>query len=604
MQDKDIEQRLKNKKRKRMLFILIFFLILAGLVVYLSTRPKPLPLVRTAVAANQSQLKQTLSVSAEIKPFAIQTVPEIKQSILRIPVEVGQRVKKGDVLIVLGKKSLEDDLEKARAAREEAEASMAEADSALAAAQAAAASASEAQMSAMLNGITANLQSQLSSTLAQMTGQLRAQLPTADDFSEMTAEQLRQWQVYLDGLRADLDEWIARIPSASPTPTPTPVPTLAPTPTATPSPAPSVSPTVTPIPGSDPSTTINPSQTTATTTQTEATTGSTEVSPNPTNTGSVTQATEAPSVPSNSTTESSTTAHGGLSGFNKAWGGSAQLAMGAAPDLSQFLSSSGMAGDTLSSTMAQGEALLEQLKEAEQKAQEALDQAKTEIKAEVDGFVVSINAKVGEPTDDTSNFNTSGLATSTKPAMLVYDDSSLIASFRANRYDAVRIEKGQAVHYTADQLVFNGEVIFKSPIATTSAGATDLSSLSEMNPMSSAMGMTDGSLIAGEALVDVEMSVEGEQLEQLIIGFPIDAEITIKEVHDVLAIPAEALSKENDVYYVYVVDATDTLHKREVRVGIQADVFAEIQGGLNAGEVVVLNPTGTSKDGAQVARDD
>ncbi len=187
--------------------------------------------------------------------------------------------------------------------------------------------------------------------------------------------------------------------------------------------------------------------------------------------------------------------------------------------------------------------------------------------------------------------------------MLVYDDSSLIAKFsRESLADAVRIEKGQAVHYNKGSSI-NGEVIFKSPIATTGAGGTDLSSLTDMNPMSSAMGMTDGSLIAGEALVDVEMSVEGELLEQLIIGFPIDAEITIKEVHDVLAIPAEALSKENDVYYVFVVDATDTLHKREVQVGIQADVFAEIQGGLNAGEVVVLNPTGTSKDGAKVARD-
>ena len=188
--------------------------------------------------------------------------------------------------------------------------------------------------------------------------------------------------------------------------------------------------------------------------------------------------------------------------------------------------------------------------------------------------------------------------------MLIYDDSSLIASFRANRYDAIRIEKGQAVNYSADNLAYFGEVIFKSPIATSGSGSNDLSTIAGVGSLASGMGSTDtSSLLTGEALVDVRMSLDGADLDQLIIGFPIDSEITLKEVRDVLAIPAEALSKENDIYYVYVLDDAGIVYKRQVEVGIQAEVYAEIISGLSSGEVVVLNPTGTIKDGIKVLRD-
>lgn len=572
MPDNDIENRLKKKKFRRRLYILVFGLIVGVALSYFMTRPKPLPLVRTAVAAKEASLVQTLSVSAEVSPFAIQNVDAVRQTIVRIPVEVGDRVKKGDVLIVLGKKSLEDDLKKARDARIEAENSVAEANDALAAAQAAAASASEAQMSGMLNQITANLQNSLTNSLAQMTGQLRSQFPSSDDFSNMTAEQLKQWQVYLDGLRADVDKWIAQMPQTSPAPSPSPVPTAIPTIAPT---VPSAKPTET-SPVASPTPVVTEPTVTASEPSTAATTSPTTETPTP----SVSPTPE-PSV---------------MNPHN-AVGGSAGIPMAGAADFSQFLSGSGMAGDALSSTMAQGDALVEQLKEAEAQAQEALDNAKTEIKAEVDGFVVSINAEVGEPV--APNPATTALGTTEAPAMVIYDDSSLVASFRANRYDAVRLEKGQKVHYISDNLSFNGEVIFKSPIATTSAASNDLSALSQMSPL----GADPSAMLSGEALVDIRMSLDGEDLDQLIIGFPIDAEIVVSEVKDVLAIPAEALTRETDTYYVYVLDSANVVHKRKVEVGIQADVFAEISDGLDVGEIVVLNPTGTIKEGQEVKRD-
>ncbi len=597
MTDIDIETRLKKKKMKRRLYILAFVLIIAAGVIYLLTRPEPLPVVRTAQAAQEKSLKQTLRVSAQVGPFAIQTVPAVNQSITKIPVEVGDRVKIGDVLMVLGKKSLEDDLQKATEAREEAEASLEEANTALAAAQAAAAYASDAQMSGILNQITANLQSSLTNTLAQLTGQLTSKLPTADDFSKMTAEQLEQWRTYLDELRADLDEWIERIPQATPTPSPTP--TISPTPTLSPTPEPTVQPSPTPtisqipIISPTPEPTVQPSLT-----PTISPTPSLSPTPEPTLQPSPTPT----STPSETSSSASETTSQDLRAQGYGVGSSGPAPVFAAADLSQFLSGSGMAGDTLNSTMAQGEALVEQLKEAEEQARKALENAKTTILAEVDGIVVNINAEVGEPETDSNSVT--ALGTTEAPAMLIYDDSSLIASFRANRYDAIRIEKGQAVNYSADNLAYFGEVIFKSPIATSGSGSNDLSTIAGVGSLASGMGSTDtSSLLTGEALVDVRMSLDGADLDQLIIGFPIDSEITLKEVRDVLAIPAEALSKENDIYYVYVLDDAGIVYKRQVEVGIQAEVYAEIISGLSSGEVVVLNPTGTIKDGIKVLRD-
>jgi hypothetical protein len=61
----------------------------------------------------------------------------------------------------------------------------------------------------------------------------------------------------------------------------------------------------------------------------------------------------------------------------------------------------------------------------------------------------------------------------------------------------------------------------------------------------------------------------------------------VVEHGDALAIPNDALIEEGDRRFVYVRERSGIYQRREVTVGLQADLFTAVQGGVTAGESVV-----------------
>jgi HlyD family secretion protein len=177
--------------------------------------------------------------------------------------------------------------------------------------------------------------------------------------------------------------------------------------------------------------------------------------------------------------------------------------------------------------------------------------------------------------------------------IVIYDNTRPKAYFQANRFDAAKLAVGMPVIYRQDGRTWTGQITYKGRIASNvdfSGSASD----SLLGGISSVSGL------GSEPMIDLEMSIDGEDLTSLTLGFSLDAEIQTATADDVLLLPAESMKKELGEYYVFVVGTDSRLKRRVFKPGIQSDLFAEVREGLQPGEKVVLNPTNDLSDGMAV----
>jgi len=82
-------------------------------------------------------------------------------------------------------------------------------------------------------------------------------------------------------------------------------------------------------------------------------------------------------------------------------------------------------------------------------------------------------------------------------------------------------------------------------------------------------------------------------------GFRIEARIVIWRADDVLRVPTSALFRHGAGWAVFVVDG-NVARRREVELGARGPFEAELQGGLEPGERVVLHPSDRLADGVRI----
>lgn len=83
-------------------------------------------------------------------------------------------------------------------------------------------------------------------------------------------------------------------------------------------------------------------------------------------------------------------------------------------------------------------------------------------------------------------------------------------------------------------------------------------------------------------------------------GYRVEARVLVWSAEDVLQVPISTLFRRNDQWALFVVEG-DTVVVREVEIGHQTDLAAEILSGLKEGDVVVLHPSNALSEGATVA---
>lgn len=82
-------------------------------------------------------------------------------------------------------------------------------------------------------------------------------------------------------------------------------------------------------------------------------------------------------------------------------------------------------------------------------------------------------------------------------------------------------------------------------------------------------------------------------------GFRVEVRVVIWEGEDVLQVPTGSLFRSGDEWSVYAVEA-DRARLRSVEIGRQGGLFAEVVGGLEEGDVVILHPGDSVVDGLRV----
>ena len=222
--------------------------------------------------------------------------------------------------------------------------------------------------------------------------------------------------------------------------------------------------------------------------------------------------------------------------------------------------------------------LIQGYKDSLDKAQENVESAQSKlestqdsydnytIKAPISGQVITKSYKVGDNITRNSG-STTVLAT-------IYDLSSLTFEMSIDELDIQKVKVGQKVAVTADAAEgeqFTGTVTNVSLESTYSNGVSTYP-------------------------VTVTMDGSGD----LLPGMNVDGVITLAEAADVLAVPADALMRGNQVYV-----QDETVKEKQgpvpagfravqVETGLVSDSYVEIKSGLSEGDVVYVAESSSS----------
>ena len=208
------------------------------------------------------------------------------------------------------------------------------------------------------------------------------------------------------------------------------------------------------------------------------------------------------------------------------------------------------------------EARYESLNQAKASLSIAEDRlSKSVFRAPMSGLLASVNIKEGETViAGTTNIIGSDL-------MLVADPSAILAELRVDETDIASIKEGQVADIYAaayPNQPFKGKVINIGTSAKNQAGSQGLS-------------------FRVKVLLDPTD-------RQLYAGMSCRAEIASFIAEDTLKLPIEAIQKEDEKHFVWVVDNNNSVSKKFIEVGISSDVEQAIKSGLTEQDKVVIGP--------------
>lgn len=198
-------------------------------------------------------------------------------------------------------------------------------------------------------------------------------------------------------------------------------------------------------------------------------------------------------------------------------------------------------------------------------AKASLTNNQDKLVADMDGIVTAVNAVEGAPS-----------LSSAQPAVTVQDIENLRVVVSVGKYDANKIKVGQEAFIKSGDKEYKGKVSFVDPTAKKNVSAAGT-----------------------ETTLGVEIDIL-EKAEDLKIDFDADVDILLGQADNVLKVPAESIrTTKEDKTFIYVVDGNKAV-EREVKLGLQSDMEAQVIGGVNKGDKVILNPSENIKSGTLV----
>jgi len=189
-------------------------------------------------------------------------------------------------------------------------------------------------------------------------------------------------------------------------------------------------------------------------------------------------------------------------------------------------------------------------------------------KSTIDGVLTEVNVKEDSYTD------------SVQPAFVIVDTQNLFVNASVKDKYINKIKEGQSVVITCDAFnkdeKYNGKVTRVAPIAVKSTVAQQ----------------------SENVFIDVEISLD-KISDTMKPGLKVNCNITTDEKKDTLIGKFEMLKDDkDDNKFVFIVDSkTKKLKKEKIKLGILSDMEFEILSGVKSGDMIVIDPLPTLKNG-------
>ncbi len=168
---------------------------------------------------------------------------------------------------------------------------------------------------------------------------------------------------------------------------------------------------------------------------------------------------------------------------------------------------------------------------------------------------------------------------------------SFVASFSLGKYDVLDIELGQKAIVTSLGHEFDGEVIYISPVATSSSSGIDIGSM---------LGSITGGASTSSNTIPAQVIIKNPD-KSIIIGIDVDIDINVDTVEDAVVVPIEAVLSDATGDYIFKYNEDNkTVEKVKVELGLASETQYQIVSGCAAGDKIVQNQSSSLESGAKV----
>lgn len=192
----------------------------------------------------------------------------------------------------------------------------------------------------------------------------------------------------------------------------------------------------------------------------------------------------------------------------------------------------------------------------------------TNLTATQAGTVTAVNIQAGQ---------TDNSAAAGKAAITIANLSDLRVQLSLTKSESAQVKKGQSAKLTYLNQTDTGQVASVAPTATTTTSATGASTPTRAAQVTFT-----------------------KQPTNLVPGFDIDVTITVDSAKNALTIPQEAITYDRNNHPLVFRVVKGKARQTSITTGLQSNTRIAVSEGLAAGDVIILSPSTSLKNGSAV----
>lgn len=197
-----------------------------------------------------------------------------------------------------------------------------------------------------------------------------------------------------------------------------------------------------------------------------------------------------------------------------------------------------------------------------------LDLGYTKILAPMDGIIVSVPVEVGQTVN----------ANQTTPTIVeIAQLDKMTVKAEISEGDVVKVKAGMPVYFT---ILGSPEKQYRSVLKTIDPGPKTLSDNSN----------SSGSSSSTDTAIYYYGSFDIDNLDNdLRISMTAQITIVLDDAKDVISLPSSAIKKDGKSFYVNVLDDKGNVQRKDIQVGLNNNIRAEIKSGINEKDSVIIS---------------